>query len=135
MRKLGRKIGHRSSMLKNQAISFLIYEKITTTEAKAKEVRSKIEKAINISKGKDLQSKRRLLSMFMHNKNVVKKLTEDISVRYKDQNSGYIKMYKIRPRLGDNAPRVTMILSKSKFLNTLEDKKTKKVKKDKKDKK
>ncbi len=129
-RKLGRKADHRKNMLKNLAISFFLYEKVTTTEAKAKEVRPLIEKAIKISKSNDLlNSKRRLLALFLHNKNVIEKLTKDISKRYPNTNSGYIKMYKVKPRLGDNAPQITLILSKSKFLNNLDNKKTTKVKK------
>lgn len=132
-RKLGRKKAHRENMLKNLAISLIIYEKVTTTEAKAKEVRSLVEKAINISKQDDIvNTKRNLLATFLHNQNVVKKLTEDISKRFKDKNSGYIKMYKVKPRLGDNAPQVTMILAESKFLNNLTTTKPKKtLKKDK----
>jgi len=119
MRKLGRKNKHRHQTLKNLAMSILIYEKVTTTQAKAKEVRSLVEKSINIAKKNDLNARRRLLSLFLHNKNVVKKLTEDIGKRFKDVNSGYTKIYKTNSRLGDNASMAIIILSKSKFLNNL----------------
>lgn len=130
-RKLGRKIGHRRSMLKNLAISLFIYEKITTSEAKAKEIRPLAEKAITVAKKGDLNARRRLLSMFLHNKNVVNKLVDDIAKRFSDTNSGFIRMFKTKPRLGDNSPQIILIISKSKFLNNIEDKKIQTIKKSK----
>jgi len=106
-------------MLKNLAISVLIYEKVTTTKARAKEVRALVDKAINIAKKNDLAARRNLLNLFLQNKNVVNKLINDLAPRLKDTKSGYAKLYNISPRVGDNAPRVTIILSKSKFLNNL----------------
>lgn len=118
-RKLGRKIKHRKNMLRNLAMSVLLYEKVNTTQAKAKEVRTLIESSIVIAKKGGLEAKRKLLSTFMHNKPVVNKLIDDIAKRYNDTNSGFVKLYKNKPRVGDNAPVTTIILSKSKFLNNL----------------
>lgn len=120
-RKLGRSLKHRVNMLKNLAESLLLYEKITTTQAKAKEVRSIVEKSITIAKSSDLTARRRLLSQFLHNKNVVEKLIVDIAPRFKNTKSGFIKIFKVNPRVGDNAQMATIILSKSKFLNNLEE--------------
>lgn len=117
--KLGRKNKHRSQMLKNLCISILLYEKVTTTQAKAKNIKFMIEKSINIAKNNDLYSRRKLLSMFLNNKLVVKKLIEDLGPRFKNQQSGFVKLFKNKPRLGDNALTITIILSKSKFLNNL----------------
>jgi large subunit ribosomal protein L17 len=115
-RKLGRKKSHRENMLKNLAISLVLYEKITTTKAKAKEVHPLVEKYINIGKKNDLASKRYLLAHLLHNKMAVKKITDELAIRYKKKSSGFIKKYYISNRLGDNAPRTTLILADSKFL-------------------
>lgn len=123
-KKLGRKTGHRKLMLTNLAISLILYEKIKTTQAKAKQVRSIVEHSINIAKKNNLNSKRLLMSVFLHNKNVVKKLSEDLNKRFNNLDCGYIKTYKTKSRLGDNAPQVILILSKSKFLKNLDSKKT-----------
>jgi large subunit ribosomal protein L17 len=118
-RKFGRKNKHRNQMLTNLVIAILLYEKVTTTVARAKEVRPMVDKAINTAKKNDLSARKNLLAMLLHNKNVTNKLLEDLGPRFKDIKSGFTKIYKISPRVGDNAPRVTVILSKSKFLNNL----------------
>lgn len=119
MKKFGRRTKHRINMIKNLAVSVLIYEKVTTTQAKAKESSRLVNKAITIAKKNTLNSRKELLSMFMHQEIVVKKLIDDLALRFKDVNSGYVKLYKYSPRVGDNAPRVIMILSISKFLKNL----------------
>jgi len=119
MRKFGRRTKHRINMIRNLVASVLIYEKVTTTAAKAKEASPIVNKAITIAKENTLNSRKKLLSMFMHQENVVKKLTEDLAPRFKDKKSGFVKLYKYSPRVGDNAPRIIMILSISKFLKNL----------------
>lgn len=118
-RKFGRKNKHRSQMLKNLAISVLLYEKVTTTEARAKEVRVLIDKAINTAKKNDLSARKYLLSSLLHNNNAVNKLLEDLGPRFKDKKSGFVKLVKISPRKGDNSPRVVIMLTKTKFLNNV----------------
>lgn len=124
-RKLGRKNKHRTQTIRNVAQSLILYEKIQTTDAKAKEVRSLVEKSINIAKKNDLTSRRKLLSVYFHNKNIVDKLINDISPRFSKINSGYIRIVKGNNRVGDNAPTCIMILSITKFLNNIEVKNTK----------
>lgn len=133
--KLGRKNKHRVQMLKNLAVSVLIYEKVTTTAAKAKEVRKIIDYAINTAKNHTLASRRNLQSTFLHNKNVVNKLLDDLALRYKNTPSGYTRLFKNNFRVGDGAPTITIILTKSKFIshNIKIDEQTKKTN-DKKDK-
>ena len=121
--KFGRKNKNRRQMLKNLAISVLIYEKVTTTEAKAKNVRPLIEYAIKTSKINNLTNRRALLAYFLHNENVVEKLLKDLGPRFKDTTSGYTRLFKNKPRVGDGANTVTIILSKSKFINIEEPKK------------
>lgn len=116
--KYGRKNKPRKIMLKNLCMSIILYEKVTTTQAKAKGVKILLDKSINIAKNNNLENKRKLLSLFLNNKLVVKKLLEDLGPKFKDQNSGYAKIYKLGNRKGDNAPIATIILSKSKFIET-----------------
>ena len=116
--KLGRTINHRHQMLKNLAISIFLYEKVSTTSAKAKAVIPLVDWAINIAKDNNLTSRRQLLAMFLHNKNVVEKLLNDLGPKYKNEKSGFLKIFKNKPRVGDNAPQVIVILKKSKFLQT-----------------
>jgi len=130
--KLGRTINHRHQMLKNLAISILLYEKVTTTYAKAKAVKPLVDNAINIAKNNDLASRRQLLSIFLHNKNVVEKLLKDLGPRFEKDASGYLKTIKDKPRVGDNAPQVILMLKKSKFIvrETKKDNKENTVKKE-----
>lgn len=102
-RKLGRPTGHRRALYRNQVTDLLTHEKIVTTEAKAKEVRSLAEKMITLGKEGSLASRREVLS-FIADKKAVKKLFDEIAPRYRDRNGGYTRLSKLGPRPGDNAP-------------------------------
>jgi large subunit ribosomal protein L17 len=102
-RKLGRPTAHRWALYRNQVTDLLNYEKIVTTEAKAKEIRSLAEKMITLGKEGSLAARRQALG-FINDKKVVKKLFEEIAGRYKDRNGGYTRLSKLGPRPGDNAP-------------------------------
>ncbi|MCX6810876.1 MAG: 50S ribosomal protein L17 [Candidatus Berkelbacteria bacterium] len=108
-RKLGRKIGHRKSLMRNLAASLVLYEKIETTEAKAKDVKSYVEHLITISKAQDLSAYRRLLAYF-YDKNAAKKVYEELAARYTDRPSGFIHTYHIGNRLGDNSKMMRLEL-------------------------
>jgi len=108
-RKLGRKIGHRKSLMRNLAASLVLYEKIETTEAKAKDVKSYVEHMITISKAGDLSAYRRLLAYF-YDKNAAKKVYEELAKRYSDRQSGFIRSYHIGNRLGDNSKMMRLEL-------------------------
>mgnify|MGYP000387573827 CR=1 FL=1 len=101
-RKLGRKIGHRKALFKNLAKSLILYEKIKTTEAKAKEIRGLVERIITIGKKNDLTS-RRLIIKRLGDEVVAKKVLEDLSPKYKERNGGYLRIIKIESRPGDRA--------------------------------
>jgi len=79
------------------------YERICTTEAKAKELRRFADKIITLAKRDDLHS-RRLAFAFLRDKNATKKLFEDIAKRFDDRTCGYTQIYKYKTRRGDNAP-------------------------------
>ena len=108
-RKLGRPTAHRWALYRNQVTALLAYEKITTTEAKAKEVRILAEKVITLGKDGSLASRRRALA-FITDKKVVEKLFNEIAPDYADRGGGYTRLVKLGPRLGDNAPMVQIEL-------------------------
>lgn len=110
-RKLGRATKHRWALYRNQVTSLLAHEKIVTTEAKAKEVRSLAEKMITLAKDGSLASRRQVLA-FVTTKKVVEKLFNEIGPRYADRSGGYTRLLKLGPRSGDNAPMVQIELVK-----------------------
>jgi len=109
MKALSRKKAYRTSTLRNLATSLILYEKITTTSAKAKEVKPIVEHLINLSRKKDLTARRRLLGFFF-DKNAVKKVLEDLVPRYKDIKTGFIYSYRKGRRLGDAAEMIILEL-------------------------
>lgn len=89
-------------MYRSLVTDLLGYEKITTTEAKAKEVRSLAEKMITLGKKGGLQARRQALSLVLDEK-VVEKIFSDLAPRYAERNGGYTRIIKLGPRLGDGA--------------------------------
>jgi len=108
-RKLGRSSGHRRAVYRNLVTDLLGYGKITTTEAKAKEVRGLAEKMITLGKEGGLSSRRQALS-FIFDKKVVDKVFDELAPRYADRPGGYTRITKLRPRLGDGANMVRLEL-------------------------
>jgi large subunit ribosomal protein L17 len=102
-RKLGRKMGPRLALYKNLTVSVLRYERVRTTEAKAKEVQGRVEKAITLAKRGDLSARRAVVADFPNEPLVVTKLFDEIAPKYADRTSGYTRIVKIGPRAGDNA--------------------------------
>ena len=106
-RKLGRKLNrtpsHRKALFRNQIQQLIQYERICTTEAKAKELRRQMDKIITLAKKGDLHS-RRLAFAFLRNKKATHKLFEDVAKRFDDRVSGYTHLYKYKTRRGDGAP-------------------------------
>lgn len=100
-RKLSRKKDQRKALLRSLAASFLLKEKIETTEAKSKEVSSFVEKQISRAKIGNLAS-RRILSNFFSPR-IVKKLVNEIGPRYKERKGGYTRIIKLGPRKSDGA--------------------------------
>ena len=109
-RKLSRTHAHRMSMLGNLAVSVLRYEKIQTTEAKAKEVRGVVEGMITLAKRGDLHARRQLVSRMPHEPLIVDKLMTEIAEKYADRASGFTRIVKIGQRAGDAAPMVQIEL-------------------------
>jgi large subunit ribosomal protein L17 len=109
-RKLSRKMGPRLALFKNLTVSILRYERVRTTEAKAKEVQGRVERAITIAKRGDLSARRRIVSEFPNEPLVVTKLFDEIAPKYADRTSGYTRIIKIGQRSGDAAEMVQIEL-------------------------
>jgi large subunit ribosomal protein L17 len=102
-RKLGRTSAHRKALYRNLVTDLLKHEKITTTEAKAKEIRSLAERMITLGKEGKLPSRRQALSFILDEKVTAKVFTE-LAPRYAERHGGYTRIIKLGPRLGDGAP-------------------------------
>jgi len=109
-RKLSRTHDHRLAMLGNLAVSVLRYEKVKTTEAKAKEVRGLVDGMITLAKRGDLHARRQLVSKMPHEPLIVEKLMSEIAIKYADRSSGFTRIVKLGQRAGDAAPIVQIEL-------------------------
>lgn len=101
-RKLGREAQHRKLMLGTMAGQVIRHGRIKTTVPKAKELRSVVDKLITTAKKDDLHS-RRLAAKVVKDKTIVRRLFEDVAPDLDDRNSGYTRIIRIGPRLGDGA--------------------------------
>lgn len=102
-RKLGRTSAHRKALFRNLVTALIERERIRTTLAKAKELRSKVEKTITLGKKGTLHARRRALRSVAE-KETLKKLFGPLAERYADRNGGYTRIIKIGNRRGDEAP-------------------------------
>ena len=109
-RTLSREHAHRVSMLGNLAVSVIRYERVKTTEAKAKEVRGLIDGMITLAKRGDLHARRQLVSKMPHEPLIVEKLMGEIATKYADRPSGFTRIVKIGQRPGDAASMVQIEL-------------------------
>lgn len=109
-RKLGRKMGPRLALFKNLTVSVLRYERVRTTEAKAKEVQGRVERMITLAKKGDLTARRAVVAQFPNEPLVVTKLFDEIAPKYADRTSGYTRIVKIGQRSGDAAEMVQIEL-------------------------
>jgi large subunit ribosomal protein L17 len=101
-RKLGRTTDHRIAMLRGMVTLLLEKGAIETTLARAKELRAVADKMITLGKENTLASRRAALA-YITKEDVVKKLFDEISPKYKDVNGGYCRIIKTGPRRGDAA--------------------------------
>ena len=118
-RKLGRTSSHRKAMFRNMTTALLNYGRITTTEAKAKEVRSYIEPVITLAQTDSLHTRREAYR-FLGNHKLVKRLFDDIGPLFKGVNGGYTRIVRLAmPRKGDCAPMVVIELLKGAHFEAL----------------
>lgn len=101
-RHLGRDSAHRKALYRNLVTDLLRYERITTTDAKAREIRPIAEKMITLGRRGDLHARRQALS-YIYDRYVVEKVFEDIAPRMADRPGGYLRITRLEPRKGDGA--------------------------------
>ncbi|MBU6389824.1 50S ribosomal protein L17 [Patescibacteria group bacterium] len=109
VRKLGRKKENRERTLRNLATSLMLYEKVCTTEAKAKAVAPLVERVIShVLKGG--LAARRTIKSELFDMNAVSKLFEDLPARQGKRSSGFVRITKLAARPGDGAPMAQLEL-------------------------
>ena len=101
-RKLQRTSAHRTALFRNMSASLIKHEQITTTVAKAKELRPYIEKLVTLAKRGGLANRRLAMSRLMDDTQLVK-LFDVLAERYKDRNGGYTRVIKAGIRASDAA--------------------------------
>ena len=102
-RKLQRTSAHRIAMFRNMSASLIKHEQITTTVAKAKELRPYVEKLVTLAKRGGLANRRLAKSRLMDDTQLAK-LFDVLAERYKDRNGGYTRIIKAGIRASDAAP-------------------------------
>ncbi len=110
-RRLSRSTSHRLAMFRNQVTDLLRHGKIVTTEAKAKEVRSVAEKVITLGRHGTLHARRQALRI-VSDKDVLKKIFDDLGPLYAGRPGGYTRIIKLGPRQGDGARMAQLELVK-----------------------
>src|SRR5207237_8116327 len=103
-RKFGRRTGARRGMLRNLTLSVLRYERVKTTEAKAKEVRRFVDKMINLGKDGSLGARRSALA-WLPEPVIGEEVFTDLAVRWPDRGSGYRRMTHLARRVRGPPPR------------------------------
>jgi large subunit ribosomal protein L17 len=101
-KRLGGSPSHQRKILANLTADLIVYEQITTTQAKAKMLRPYAEKVITKARRGDLHARRMVLKK-INNNEVVTKLFDDVAPRYADRPGGYLRITKLGPRRGDGA--------------------------------
>ena len=100
--KLGRTADHRRALLANQVCALIQHQRIKTTLAKAKAVRPLAERMVTLGKNGSIHARRRALAV-LRQKDVVKKLFDDIAQRSAERNGGYTRIVKLGARKSDSA--------------------------------
>jgi large subunit ribosomal protein L17 len=99
----------RLALFRGLVTDLLKHEQIKTTEAKAKAVRGLAEKMITLGKSGTLPARRRVLA-YVYDKDVARKVFDDLAPRYAERPGGYTRLVRLGPRLGDGAPIVQLEL-------------------------
>lgn len=109
-KRVNRDGAHLDSMLRNLATSIILYEKVKTTRAKAKIIKPIVEKLITKAKKHSTVNAMRHLNAYFLDKNASKKLVRELLDRYKERNSGFVRLTNLGYRAGDAAPMVQIEL-------------------------
>ena len=124
---LDRKKEAREALIKSLATNLVIYEKIKTTEAKAKVLRPYAEKIITLGKKNSLCARRMLLNRLMI-EGAARKVLEILAPRYNERKGGYTRIIKLAPRKGDGAKMAMIEFIKENAKEADKEKKTKESK-------
>jgi large subunit ribosomal protein L17 len=108
--KLSRDTAHRRSLLRNLSRDVIEYERIKTSEAKAKAVKPEVEKLITLAKRGDLHARRKALAELGQDRFIVHKLFEEVAPRYAERPGGYTRIVKLGPRRSDSTEMVFLEL-------------------------
>ena len=109
-RKLSRESKIRRSILAGITKDVIMNEGVTTTEARAKEVRKFVDKMITYGKDGSLVARRKALAFLQNDKAVVNKIFNELAPRYAERNGGYTRIIKLTERKGDDALMVILEL-------------------------
>jgi large subunit ribosomal protein L17 len=101
-RKLGRTSEHRQAMFRNQLASLVDSGRIVTTLPKAKELRPLAEKLVTKGKRGSVDA-RRQVSRWIPQRDLIKKLFDEVAPRFQERQGGYLRIFKLGPRPGDGA--------------------------------
>ena len=108
--KLSRDTAHRRSLLRNLSRDVIEYERIKTSQAKAKAVKPEVEKLITLAKRGDLHARRQALAELGQDRFIVHKLFEEVAPRYAERPGGYTRIVKLGPRRSDSTEMVFLEL-------------------------
>jgi large subunit ribosomal protein L17 len=133
-RKLGRSPAHRKALFRNQLASLVKEERIRTTLHKAKELRPIAEKVVTQGK-RDTVHARRQVNRLLPERDLVKKVFDDIAPRFQERPGGYTRIIKLGPRRGDGAEMALIEFVETGASEPEPEKKKGKKKKEKKEKK
>ena len=109
-RKPGRRQGPRLALFRNLTVAVIRHERVKTTEAKAKEVQGRVERAITLAKRGDLAARRTVVAEFPNEPLVIKKLFDEIAPKYAERSSGFTRIVHLGQRQGDAAEIVQIEL-------------------------
>lgn len=101
-KKFGRSLSHRHALYRNLIQALLKHGRITTTLAKAKVIRPLAEKLITKAKKPGFHGQKEV-EMVLYDKKIIKKLVEDLALRFKDRRGGYTRILKLGKRTVDGA--------------------------------
>lgn len=102
-KRLGRHTSHRQAMMRNMVTSLIEMERITTTLAKAKELRRVADQMVTLAKRSSLHARRQAAAV-VRSRLAVRKLFDELGPRFKSRNGGYTRILKLGSRWGDGAP-------------------------------
>jgi large subunit ribosomal protein L17 len=107
--KLRRNSDQRKALLRDLVTDIIIHERLTTTEAKAKELKKLADKMITLAKDGSLSARRQAAETVRfeevkEGQNALQKLFSELGPRYQERNGGYTRIIKTVPRRGDAAP-------------------------------